>query len=83
MILEYTPETDTLFIQFKKNKDVEGENLNSRTVAFFTEKNELASLEIEHAKKAVDMNAIKINGKIVDWSKSLPRLKDKKKKKSA
>ena len=83
MILEYTPETDTLFIQFKKNKDVEGENLNSRTVAFFTDKNELASIEIEHAKKAVDMNTIEINGKIVDWSKALPRLKDKKKKKSA
>lgn len=80
MILEYTPETDTLFIQFKKNKDVEGESINNRTVAFFTAQNELAALEIEHAKKAVDMNAIEINGKIVDWSKSAPRLKEKKKK---
>ncbi len=83
MILEYTPETDSLFIQFKKNKDVEGENINNRTVAFFTDENELASIEIEHAKKAVDMNEIEINGKVVDWSKSLPRLKDKKKRKSA
>ena len=40
----------------------------------------MAALEIEHAKKAVDIHAIEINGKIVDWSKSDPRLKDKKKK---
>jgi uncharacterized protein YuzE len=80
MIFEYTPETDTLYIQFKKNKDVEGENINSRTVAFFTGKNELAALEIEHAKKAVDMNSIEINGKIVDWSKSSPRIKSRAKK---
>lgn len=72
MIFEYTPETDTLYIQFKKDKEVEGENLNSRVVAFYTSKNELSALEIEHATKAVDLKKIEINGKTVDWLKALP-----------
>ena len=82
MIFEYTPETDTLYIQFKKNKDVEGETINSRTVGFFTEANELSAIEIEHAKKAVDIKTIEINGKVIDWSKALPSPKGTKKKAS-
>ena len=78
MILEYTPETDTLFIQFKKTKKVEGETLNSRTVAYFTASNEIAALEIEHAKKVVDLNTIEINGKSINWAKKLSRPKAKK-----
>ncbi len=78
MIFEYTPETDTLYIQFRKDKEVEGENLNSRVVAFYTDKNELSALEIEHAKKAVDLKRIEINGKVVDWSRALPAKKKKK-----
>jgi uncharacterized protein YuzE len=80
MIFEYTPETDTLYIQFKRAKDVEGENINSRTVGFFTEANELSAIEIEHAKKAVDVKTIEINGKVVDWSKALSKPTGTKKK---
>ncbi len=80
MIFEYTPETDTLYIQFKKNKNVEGENINNRTVGYFTDKNELSAIEIEHAKKAVDLKTIEINGKVIDWSKALTSAKSKKKK---
>ena len=49
-------------------------------LAYLTDKNKLAALEMEHAKKVVDLNAIGINGEIVDGSKTIPRLKQKKKK---
>ena len=65
MKFEYTPETDTLYIEFKNGKNVEGENLNARTVAYYSDANELTALEIEHAKKAVDLKKLEINGKIV------------------
>ena len=72
MKFEYTPETDTLYIEFKKGKGVEGEDLNSRTVAFYSETNELTALEIEHAKKAVHLKKLEVNGKIVSARKLIP-----------
>ena len=62
MKVEYTPETDTLYIEFKRGRNVEGESLNARTVAYYTPENELVALEIEHAKKAVNLRAFEING---------------------
>jgi hypothetical protein len=50
MIFEYTPQTDTLYIQFKNHKNVSGENLNNRVVAFYTDKNELSALKIAYSK---------------------------------
>ena len=71
MKFEYTPETDTLYIEFKNGKNVEGENINARTVAYYTDTNELTAIEIEHAKKAVDLKKLEINGKIVVWFKEM------------
>ena len=72
MKFEYTPETDTLYIEFKNGKNVEGENINTRTVAYYSDENELTALEIEHAKKAVDLKKLEINGKIVSAKKLIP-----------
>ena len=78
MKFEYTPETDTLYIEFRKGKNVEGEDINGRTVGFYTEANELVALEIEHAKKAVDLKTLEINGKIVSARALIPvRLRKK------
>jgi uncharacterized protein YuzE len=65
MKVEYTPETDTLYIEFKRGRNVEGENLNARTVAYYTPENELVALEIEHAKKAVNLRLLEVNGRSV------------------
>ena len=65
MKIEYTPETDTLYIEFRKGKDVEGEDLNDRTVAFYTPENELVALEIEHAKTSVNLRSLTVNGQAV------------------
>ena len=72
MKFEYTPETDTLYIEFKKGKGVEGENINVRTVGYYSSNNELSALEIEHAKKAVDLKSIQINGKIIKTKVLIP-----------
>ena len=73
MKIEYTPETDTLYIEFKSGKkNIEGENINARTVGYYTPDNELSALEIEHAKKAVDLKKLEINGKLVATSKLIP-----------
>lgn len=72
MKFEYTPETDTLYIEFKKGKDVEGENINARTVAYYSGTNELTALEIEHAKKAVDLKKLEVNGKIIPARRLIP-----------
>lgn len=78
MKFEYTPETDTLYIEFKKGKDVEGEDINGRTVGFYSGTNELVALEIEHAKKAVDLKTLEVNGKMVSTRKLIPtRLRKK------
>ena len=72
MKFEYTPETDTLYIEFKNGKNIEGENINGRTVGFYTEENELAAIEIEHAKKAVDFKKFEVNGKIIHTRRLIP-----------
>ena len=72
MKFEYTPETDTLYIEFKNGKNIEGENINNRTVGYYTDENELSALEIEHAKKAVDLKKLVINGKLVSTRKLIP-----------
>ena len=72
MKFEYTPETDTLYIEFKNGKDVEGENINVRTVGYYDSKNELSAIEIEHAKRVVDLKNIEINGKLIHTRKLIP-----------
>jgi uncharacterized protein YuzE len=72
MKVEYTPETDTLYIEFRKGKNVEGEDLNDRTVAFYTPENELVALEIEHARKSVNLRTFTINGRVVPVKVMLP-----------
>lgn len=84
MKFEYTPETDTLYIEFKQTKDVEGENINNRTVGYYSQDNELTAIEIEHAKKAVNLKKIEINGKVIVARKMIPTISAKRvvKKKS-
>ena len=60
----------------KKNKNVEGVDLNNRTVAFYTDKNEISALEIEHARKVVDLKSVEINGKLF----AFPKITSSKKK---
>ena len=77
MKLEYTPETDTLYIEFRKGRKVEGETLNERTVAYYTPDNELVALEIEHAKKAVDLRGLEINGRVLRVNALVPATRKK------
>lgn len=77
MKVEYTPETDTLYIEFKKGRNVEGENLNARTVAYYTPENELVALEIEHAKKSVNLRVLEVNGRPVSARTLLPKVRKK------
>jgi uncharacterized protein YuzE len=68
MKVEYTPETDTLYIEFRSGKaakGAEGEDLNGHTVAFYTPDNELVALEIEHARETVNLRRFEVNGKVV------------------
>lgn len=78
MKVEYTPETDTLYIEFKRarnGRDVEGEDLNDRTVAFYTPENELVALEIEHAREAVNLRTLTVNGHLVPVKVLAPGLR--------
>jgi uncharacterized protein YuzE len=72
MKIEYTPETDTLYIEFRKGKNVEGEDLNDRTVAFYTPDNELVALEIEHAREAVNLRTLTVNGRAMPVKVLMP-----------
>jgi uncharacterized protein YuzE len=82
MKVEYTPETDTLYIEFRKGKNVEGEDLNDRTVAFYTPENELVALEIEHARKSVNLRTFTINGRVVPVKVLIPSKRATAKKKT-
>jgi uncharacterized protein YuzE len=67
MILEYFPETDTLYIDLKETISVGSKEISNGIVLDFDETGELTGIEIDNAKKNINLSKIE--------TKSLP-LKD-------
>lgn len=60
MKLRYYPDTDTLSIRLKEGNSVETSEISSDVTVDFDAEGEIITIDIEHASKKIDLNAVEI-----------------------
>ncbi len=56
MIVKYFEDTDTLYLQFNRNKVMDTRDLDGDTVVDYDTKGHVVAITLEHAKKTADVS---------------------------
>jgi len=62
MKLQYFPDTDTLYIEFRDREIVESRDLDENTILDLDAKGNICALTVEHASKRTDVDHLMLEG---------------------
>jgi uncharacterized protein YuzE len=62
MKVKYFPETDTLYIEFRRDGIFESRDLDDRTVLDLDARGEVCAITFEHASKRTDVHRVTLEG---------------------